>query len=75
MYLITNPQAFLVSRHCIHHAVMKGPLALLGLACDNVAEIYIAISALDLCCAASLLCNTGLSSQQQPFRWLSTLPT
>ena len=59
----------------MHDALMEGLLSLLGLAHEVVAEIHIAISALDSCCATSLLCNTGLSSQQQPFKWLSTLPT
>ena len=59
----------------MHNAFIKGLLSLLGLACEIVAEIYIAISALDFCCAASLLCKAGLSSQQQSFGWLSALPT
>ena len=59
----------------MHNAFTNGLLSLLGLAHEVVAEIYTAFSALDFCCATSLLCNTGLSSQQKPFSWLSALPT
>ena len=59
----------------MQNAFMTGLLSLSELAHEVVAEICIAISALDFCCATSLLCSTGLASQQQLFRWLSALPT